>query len=68
MSCKMKIVNNMEELTNLMKTLERYRFHWIGGENPTEAANFIFGKDFPIEIFLGGFGYSPKSIYWSKVC
>ena len=64
----MKIVNNMEELTSLMKTLEKYKFHWLRGENPTEAANFISDKDFPIEIFLGGFGYPPKSICWGKVC
>lgn len=53
MSYKEKICYTEEEYKGLMQTLEKYKFHWRCGENPTDKEVFEQIGYFPVKIFFG---------------
>lgn len=59
-----KIVNNEEEYRGLMKNLERYKFHWASGKNPTDES-ILLHIDFPVRIIFNPYGGCTKEIAYS---
>jgi len=56
---KEKICRTKEDYIGLMKTLEKYKFRWRCGQNPTEIGFF------PVKICFGYWGESSKVLTYS---
>lgn len=65
MSTKFKICRTEEEYKGLMKTLEKYRFHWRCGQDPTDEEVLNEIEYFPVKIIFGWWGDGTKKMTYS---
>lgn len=62
---KEKICNTEEEYLGLMRTLERYDFHWQCGQKPTDSNVLNEIGHFPVKVCFGFWGEGSKKITFS---
>lgn len=62
---KEKICNTEEEYLGLMRTLERYDFHWHCGQKPTDPDVLNEIRYFPVKIYFSFLGVGSKKMTFS---
>ncbi len=62
---KTKICRTEKEYLDLMRTLERYNFHWRCGQNPTDPEVLNEIDYFPVKIFFGYWEDGTKKMTYS---